>query len=426
MTDNKEKIYLELKELANQMAAIINTPDLNDAFKQQLPESLDYNSGHLKAIEENATPTLKNIAFGKWDADSPREERLARISLTLHEAFTDPIAKVSQNISNGVAMEMDTLVLKNLDDAKKCILDITFNAHKIFYNGMPTAINKATVSYERLIPKIEAAFSKLNEFQDSPYEANPDKNYYDGKNHLRRMPDDFILLPEATVEVSPELHKKLLDIATEVQTTAEDLKIIDLDYQQELRKYTEAAKKQRLAGEGIDASPPKHAPVLVEALRSAFEQKEFSAEQMQAIEGAATPPLSNIIERKDLGDALAHSYLDPFKKALNALTENIDIGEYGRLPKNLGHGIQCLDDIIGNYPKLLSGVTMPEIVKDTLEGYKEILEKLEDAFDLADAEIKVPYTLSANTKPDEGKDHLNALPENFVTLGLEPPIPSGP
>jgi len=173
MTDEKKALYDELKALGKQMGDIAQDKDLFKSFKNELPEKLDFNSEHIRAMRIASTFTLHQNAFKSFDAEASKEERQAHISINLlHKAFIDPIIKTAQNISGGVTMEMDNVVLKNLDDTKKCISDILYNYSKILFSGMPKNISKAITEYGDLSFKINDAFDKLNEFQDTPYKAN--------------------------------------------------------------------------------------------------------------------------------------------------------------------------------------------------------------------------------------------------------------
>jgi len=227
--------------------------------------------------------------------------------------------------------------------------------------------------------------------------------------------------------IPENLKKDLLNIFYEIELLAKDLSIIDLDFSHRLRQVLKIARQPKTEETSAKIDALKKDSVTTEALKLVFEQKNYSTAQIQAIKDAASPSLSLIIKNKELTSALAWAYTDPFSKIINNFKGLIDLKLYDNLPKILDDGIQCLEDIIYNYPELL-GDNMPKIIEETLEGYREILQKLEDAFNLIDTAMETPYTPDPNKNPYIGKDHLGRLPNNFVTLGLEtpePPEPSG-
>jgi len=166
---------------------------------------------------------------------------------------------------------------------------------------------------------------------------------------------------------------------------------------------------------------------LFEALQQALEEREYNGAQLQDIHDNATETLFQAVDGGSLAHSLAKGFTDPMMKATQNIGTGISVIDFMHKPASRGlyNGGKLLGDIIYNYPMLL-GDDMPEIVKETLDTYKNLIPRLQKAYEKLNTDQENPYNPDLGLPYYNGCDHLNRLDEDFETLELKPPEPSGP
>ncbi len=184
-----EELKKELFAISYELELLATDPVLFEKIVQTL-EKQEFNNEQIQAIQDAATPTL----FQKVDGGN--------FVHSLAKGFTDSVAKTSAMISYGINYDMDNLLIKALDNGKKCLKDIVHNYTMLFGDNTTPVIEDALEKYEQKISELATAFETINAMQDVPYTPNPDKNHYDGRDHLKRLPENFETLGIETPEQS--------------------------------------------------------------------------------------------------------------------------------------------------------------------------------------------------------------------------------
>ena len=195
-----EDLKQQISDIAYEMKELTTDPLLREGLLQVFKNKI-YNDAQIQAIRTAATPTLL------MDIDELIESGNPHINLppTLTRAFIDSVTKTAALASGFMNLDLENHVSEILYEGKKCLEDIVYNFPLLLGKNIPPMIGHALKEYEKIIPKFEQAYNKLNELQEAPHITDSDKEYYSGRDHLRCLPPNFpTLTNDSTPEPPPE------------------------------------------------------------------------------------------------------------------------------------------------------------------------------------------------------------------------------
>ncbi|MFP4098858.1 MAG: hypothetical protein ACLFU1_08775 [Alphaproteobacteria bacterium] len=191
----------KIDDIANELEKASNEDHLLEV-KTEIETSLQnapLNDIQIQALRDQATPTLL-IELEKA-LDPSQEEQLSNV---ITRAFVDPVRKTGQLIKGYADIGVFAPLPQILDQGILCLKDIANNARLLFDLEDTTAIKEMVERYEAAISKMHPLYKKLNTHLGTPYTPDPSKDYADGRDHLRQLPENFATLTQDSIAYAPE------------------------------------------------------------------------------------------------------------------------------------------------------------------------------------------------------------------------------
>ncbi len=179
-----------LNDISEKIIGITKNQIIRDTLRQAF-DNIEFNEPQIAAIKEAFTPSLLSYL--------PEE-----ITECLTATFIDSPAQTLGMIKSAIAVGAEDIALTNLYDGQLCLRDIVYNYPLLLGDDMPEIIESTIETYETIISDAGNLYDRINAVQRNPAKPNKDRNYYDGRDHLKPLPEDFLSLTPAAPDAAPE------------------------------------------------------------------------------------------------------------------------------------------------------------------------------------------------------------------------------